>query len=1226
MDKSKSFILWFNETDISDVPLVGGKNASLGEMYQNLVKKGVRIPNGFSITAYAYRYVLEKSGAFSKLRSALRGLNVRNVRSLSAAGQKCRDIILNCEIPPELRVEIAKAYRKLSKQYKSANVDVAVRSSATAEDLPDASFAGQQETFLNVSGIHNLIDACKRCFASLFTNRAIAYRTEKKFDHFKIALSIGVQKMVRSDVGSAGVAFTIDTESGFKNAVIINGSYGLGESVVQGTVNPDEVIVFKPTLEKKFRPIISKRLGDKATKIIYSHESTKSPVKKVSTPINDRHKFCLDDKDVLELAKWAVIIEDHYSKKRNKWTPMDIEWAKDGKSNKLFIVQARPETVQSIRDRNVLEEYKLQKKGKVLCEGVAVGSKIGQGAARVIKDVKDISNFKQGEILVTEMTDPDWVPIMRIASAIVTNRGGRTCFGGKTKILTDKGIMSFEQLHELHNQGEELLVWSINANTLKAEWKRVECTTKNRLPAIRVACSQTGKIDENWIETTPDHKFFTCDGRALTKKRIDSIISSDEAVNVVDRLPAVETIIDNSVDKLAYLLGAIASDGHVSLMYGMSAPRRGTVTFTQKPTQEKLAFIDRVNQNFQEVFGKMLVPRGKHSLSMIRGRQISGYAMDYRCYSLQAALTFTTLFSELPEFILRLDKVTSLKFLAGLIDGDGTFYNNRLQIYIKKRHVLEAAIVACLKNGIIPQITKNRNIFNLQIVESLQDIMEHTERVKRTAHKKVLGTKLFSAKQILGNIINTVNISGKIKPYVQNNLLIGSAKIDEILAKTGIESEALRKIVNSDLRMYRAKQVADLGRIDVFNIEVEARDELDHNYVVFSERYTPLLVSNSHAAIVSRELGLPCVVGTNDATQKIKSSQKVTVSCSEGEDGRVYEGLLKFVVNKINLKKYAMPKTKVMMNVGNPDQAFELSFLPNEGVGLAREEFIINEYIKIHPLALIHFAKLKDHKAKEEIAKMTVNYKDKKEFFVDKLAQGIGMIAAAFYPKDVILRFSDFKSNEYANLIGGSEFEPKEENPMLGWRGASRYYSPQYKAAFGLECAAIRKVREVFGLTNVKVMIPMCRTVEEGKKVLQVMKEFKLEKGRNGLQVYVMCELPSNVICADEFCKIFDGFSIGSNDLTQMTLGVDRDSALVSHIFDERNEAILRMVEHVIQIAKEKKKKIGICGDAPSSFPEFAEFLVDCGIDSISLSPDAVVGTSQVIAKHEKMRRKSSKK
>lgn len=788
MKKEEKLVLWFNELDIDDVPLVGGKNASLGEMYQNLAKKGIRVPNGFTLTAHAYRFVLDACGAMKRLRKTLKGLNVKNVRALSAAGKKARDIIFSCDFPPELRLELAEAYKKLSKEYKTKDVDVAVRSSATAEDLPSASFAGQQETFLNVSGLEELVDACKRCFASLFTNRAIFYRAEKGFDHFDVALSISVQKMVRSDLASSGVMFTVDTESGFKNAVLINSAYGLGESVVQGLVNPDEFVVFKPTLKKHFRPIISKSLGEKATKIVYS-DSPKKPVKEVPTPVEDRHGFSLSDDEVLQLAEWGVIIEDHYSKKHNKWTPMDVEWAKDGQSNDLFIVQARPETVQSTRDVTVLKDYKLQEKGKVICEGKAVGNRIGQGTAQVIKDVKDIHKFKEGQVLVTEMTDPDWVPIMRIASAIVTNRGGRT----------------------------------------------------------------------------------------------------------------------------------------------------------------------------------------------------------------------------------------------------------------------------------------------------------------------------------------------------------------------------------------------------------------------------------SHAAIVSRELGMPCVVGTNDATKKVRSGGKVTVVCSEGEEGRIYEGLLKFKVHETNLEKIPKPRTSMMMNIGNPDEAFELSFIPCDGVGLAREEFIINEYIKIHPLALLNYPDLEDKDAKDKIEEMTHAYKDKKEFFIDMLAQGVGMIAAAFYPKPVILRFSDFKSNEYANLIGGRQFEPDEENPMLGWRGASRYYSEDYEPAFALECKAVKKVREVFGLDNLKVMIPMCRTVEEGKRVLSVMKKYGLERHKKKLDVYVMCELPSNVVCADEFCKIFDGFSIGSNDLTQTVLGVDRDSALVADIFDERNEAVKRMIEQVIKVARKHKRKIGICGDAPSTYPEITKFLIKCGIDSISLSPDAVI-------------------
>lgn len=802
MERKDKFVLWFDEIGIDDIALVGGKNASLGEMYQNLTKKGVRVPNGFAITAFAYRYLLEQSGVVDELKRALKGLDVHDVDALADAGKQARDIILGCSFPPELQVEITQAYHRLCKQYGAKNLDVAVRSSATAEDLPDASFAGQQETFLNIRGVHELLAACRRCFASLFTNRAIAYRAEKKYGHFEVYLSIGVQKMVRSDLSCSGVMFTLDTETGFPDVVFVTGSYGLGENVVQGAVNPDEFFVFKPTLSEGYRPIIDKRLGEKATKIIYAYEGSKT-IKKVSTPIADQNKFCLNDDEVLKLAEWGMAIEDYYSHKKGRWMPMDIEWAKDGQTKDLFIVQARPESVESRKNRNVLETYKLLQKGKVLAIGKSVGSKISQGPAHIIEDAKDINKFRKGEVLITEMTDPDWVPIMKIASAIVTNRGGRT----------------------------------------------------------------------------------------------------------------------------------------------------------------------------------------------------------------------------------------------------------------------------------------------------------------------------------------------------------------------------------------------------------------------------------SHAAIVSRELGIPCIVGTNSATQSVKTGQKVTVSCAEGEHGVLYDGYLKFKVDSLDLVKVPKTKTKLMMNLGNPDGAFDLSFLPNDGVGLAREEFIVNEYIKIHPLALVHFADLKDAHARSQIEKLTAGYKDKKQFFVDKLAMGVGLIASAFYPKDVILRLSDFKTNEYANLIGGAQFEPKEENPMLGWRGASRYYSDGYREGFALECQAIKKVREEFGLKNLKIMVPMCRTPDEGRKVIAELKKNGLVQGKDGLEVYVMCEIPSNVILAEEFCEIFDGFSIGSNDLTQMTLGVDRDSALVAGIYDERSEAVRALMQHVITIAKKKGKKIGICGDAPSTYPEIAKFLVDCGIDSISLSPDAVVKTRVFIAEHEKKKK-----
>lgn len=799
MTRDKEFILWFKDLRIEDVPLVGGKNASLGEMYRELTRKGVRIPNGFAITAHAYRHLLQHSGIEKEMRGLLAGLDVKNVKQLAERGRKVRELIRRAEFPDDLRLEINKAYALLSKEYRSADVDVAVRSSATAEDLPEASFAGQQETYLNIVGEHALLDACRNCFASLFTNRAIAYRAEKGFDHFKVYLSIGVQKMVRSDLASSGVMFTLDTESGFPHVCFVTSSYGLGENVVQGAVNPDEFYVFKPTLAKGFKPIIQKVLGEKAIKMVYAAEGP-HPTKNVPTVPDDQKKFSLSDDEVIQLAKWGAIVEDHYSHKKGKWTPMDLEWAKDGQSGKLFIVQARPETVQSQKSRTVLEEYKLKQKGKVLAMGKSVGNKIGQGVAQVIKDAKQIEHFRPGDVLVTEMTDPDWVPIMRMAKAIVTNKGGRTC----------------------------------------------------------------------------------------------------------------------------------------------------------------------------------------------------------------------------------------------------------------------------------------------------------------------------------------------------------------------------------------------------------------------------------HAAIVSRELGIPCVVGTLDGTEKVRSGQKITVSCAEGEDGKVYEGMLKFDVDKLDLKQMPKTRTKIMMNIGNPEEAFELSFIPNQGVGLARMEFIINEYIKIHPMALLQFNTLKDEAVKRKIEQLTHGYKNKADFFVDRLAHGVAMIAAAFYPHDVIVRMSDFKSNEYAGLIGGAGFEPKEENPMIGWRGASRYYRPGYSPAFALECKAIRRVRDDFGLTNLKTMIPFCRTVDEGRRVVEEMRKNGLKQGKNDLQIYVMCEIPSNVVLADEFSKVFDGFSIGSNDLTQLTLGLDRDSAIVADLFDERNEAVKRLVEYVVRTAKQHHRKIGICGDAPSTHPDFAQFLVKCGIDSISLSPDAIIKTTLKIAEMEK--------
>lgn len=790
-------VKWFDEIGIEDVASVGGKNASLGEMYRELAAKGVKVPNGFAVTAEAYRVFLKDAKLDAVIRSILKDLDTHKLDNLRQRGRQVRQAILGAALPLEVAEAITEAYDRLSDGHAEP-VDVAVRSSATAEDLPDASFAGQQETYLNVQGSLSLLEHCKRCFASLFTDRAISYRVDKGFDHFKIALSIGVQRMVRSDLASSGVMFSIDTETGFRDAVLINAAYGLGENVVQGSVNPDEYYVFKPTLKQGHRSILQKLLGTKEFKLVYDVGGGKM-VKNVPVPPDERNRFAVTDGDILTLARWACVIEDHYSAKRGAPSPMDMEWAKDGLTGDLFIVQARPETVQSLKKGHVLETYRLKERGRVLVEGRSIGEKIAQGPVRVIKTVEQIHEFQAGEVLVTDKTDPDWEPIMKKAQAIVTNRGGRTC----------------------------------------------------------------------------------------------------------------------------------------------------------------------------------------------------------------------------------------------------------------------------------------------------------------------------------------------------------------------------------------------------------------------------------HAAIVSRELGLPAIVGTEHATDLLHDGQLVTVSCAEGDRGFVYEGVLPFHVERLDVKGLRRPKTKIMMNVGNPQEAFGLSFIPNDGVGLAREEFIISTYIKVHPLALIDFDRLEDQALRAEISRVTAGYKDKTEFFVDKLAQGVAMIGAAFYPKDVIVRLSDFKTNEYADLVGGRAYEPKEENPMLGFRGASRYYDPRYRAGFALECRAMKQVRDVMGLTNVKLMVPFCRTVEEGRRVIAEMARHGLKQGEGGLEIYVMCEIPSNVILAEKFAEIFDGFSIGSNDLTQLVLGVDRDSEIVAHLFDERNEAVKTMVAAVIKAAKAKGRKIGICGQAPSDYPEFARFLVEQGIESMSLNPDAVVKTTMAVLEQE---------
>jgi len=809
MDKNRAFIIWFKDLAISDVPLVGGKNAALGEMFNNLVPLGVNIPDGFALTAYAYNYFMEKTGLKQKIKDVLVNLNTHNIDDLQKRGAQVRAMIIKEELPEELKVEIISSYRQLSGQYKKSAVDVAVRSSATAEDLPGASFAGQQETYLNITSEEALLVSVKKCIASLFTNRAISYRVDKGFSMFDVALSVGVQKMVRSDVGASGVSFSIDTETGFDKVVVIDGAYGLGEMVVQGQVIPDEFVIFKPSLERGYMPMLSKTLGQKTEKLIYDKKGTK----RVKVLEKDQVRFCLSDEEATKLAIWSVTIEKYFSNKRGKYQPMDMEWAKDGVSGELFIVQARPETVHAEANKNLYREYVLKagerEAHKELIRGIAVGSKIASGKVRIIKSAKQMNTFKQGEILVTEITDPDWEPIMKIASAIITEKGGRT----------------------------------------------------------------------------------------------------------------------------------------------------------------------------------------------------------------------------------------------------------------------------------------------------------------------------------------------------------------------------------------------------------------------------------SHAAIVSRELGVPCIVGTGRATHVLKQGKEITVDCASGKEGIAYEGKLNFDIKEHHLDRLPKIKTKVMVNIGSPEDAFHNYYLPVSGVGLGRLEFIITSYIKIHPNALIDYEQLKKSKdpatkkVVKQIDELTTEYQGKKktDYYVNELAEGIAMIGAAFYPNEVIIRFSDFKTNEYRTLIGGELYEPKEENPMIGWRGASRYYDPKFQSAFALECKALAKVRQKMGLTNVVAMVPFCRTVTEGQAVIDIMEKVGLVRLEDPtLKVYVMCEIPSNVIEAKEFLKIFDGMSIGSNDLTQLTLGLDRDSGIISHIANENHPAVKKLIEIAIHACREENKYIGICGQAPSDYPEYAEFLVKNGITSISLNPDSVIKTLPIIEAAER--------
>lgn len=1221
----QQYILWFKEIRIKDVPLVGGKNASLGEMYRHLTKEGVNIPNGFAITAQAYFYFLKKGKIEEPIKLLLKNFNRQDVKSLQETGKKIRELILKTPLPEDLEKEIKENYRKLCQEYKQKNVDVAVRSSATAEDLPSASFAGQHETYLNIQGEEELLKAVKNTYASLFTDRAIIYREEKGFEHLEVGLSSCIQKMVRSDLASSGVMFTLDTETGFSNVVLINSIFGIGEMIVKGLITSDEFYVFKPTLAQGYEAIIRKDLGRKTKKYIYDK---KGGIKEVSVSIKDQLRFSLKDEEILTLAKWGVIIENYYSKINKKWMPQDIEWAKDGKTGELFIVQSRPETVHAISS-NIYQEYKLETSKKPILNGIAVGNKIGVGKVRIIKDASKLSSFRKGEVLVTKMTDPDWTSVFPMASAIITDEGSKTCFGKDTKILTNKGFLSIKEIVEKFNK-ENLKVISLNKKNLKLEWKKVINGFQRQAPLMNINISQTGRVKNNILEVTPDHQFLTFSNRELISEEIQNIIQDKKGIISLLKIPP--QVSTNLSYKLAYLLGAISTDGHV-VFKQYNKKFSSQIFFIQKNIKSKKNFIEKVKKYFFDEYKYELhLCKKLPSENIIRGKVVkSGGSIVLKCYDRGIVENFLKNQNDIASSLLKAKEEFLFNFLAGVIDGDGTYNskNNRINIFCSKDYLLEAINIACLRLGINFQVSVNRNIYNIQIVDKVKEIFEYTARVKGKYNREKFGTRFFTAKQLLEDIVHKVNYKGRILAYVKNNLLIDAEKIRNYIIpaiKGEPANHDLTKILDSSLKMLRVNFKNSLNTKDVYNIEVED----NRNYVVFTEKLTPVIVENCHAAIISRELGVPCVVGAREAIKKLKDGQEVTVDCTQGLNGRIFEGKVPFRIKEYNFKKFPKIKTKITMNIGAPEIAFASSFLPNEGVGLAREEFIIAEKIRIHPLALYHYENLKkeypktkdkNQKAKlgkiiKQIEELTIEHKDKKEYFVKELAEGIGQIAAAFYPKEVIVRFSDFKTNEYRNLIGGELYEDAEEsNPMLGFRGACRYIDAEFKPAFMMECEAIKRAREVFGLKNIAVMVPFCRTIEEANASKELIEKSGLFNDNPKPKFYVMCEIPSNVVLVEEFLDIFDGMSIGSNDLTQLVLGIDRDNAVIQKIGDERNEAVKQMISSVIRACKKRKKYVGICGQAPSDFLEFATFLAEQGIESMSLNPDTVIKTILEISK-----------
>lgn len=1166
------YIKFLRELSKKDIPLAGGKGANLGEMY-NI---GLPVPNAFVVTSLAYKYFLEKTKLDDVIFGILKTTNINNNNELQKNTQRIRNLIEKTKMPEEVEKEIIQSYEKLSKEFHTKEEWVVARSSATAEDLPDASFAGQQITILNIKGKKKVVEAVKKCWASLFTARATFYRVSKGFDHKKVLIAVPVQKQLNSE--KAGVGFTIHPSTGDRNKIMIEASWGQGESVVSGSVTPDTYI-----LDKKSGEVIQKHIARKLEMRLL--DKNKGGIKVISVPKNMQNKKVLTDGELHQLYKLALKLERHYKR------PQDFEWVIE--KNKAYLVQTRPITVIYEKgEQKVVEMVEPQLKIKPVLQGLAASPGVAYGIVKIIRSPRELNRIKQGDILVTKMTNPDYVPGMKRATGIITDEGGQTCFAGNTKLLTNKGFLEIQEIYSRFKQNEDFYVFSYDYFRKKPIWKKVINVGKRKSNIIRFSVSQTGRITDNTLDITPDHKMYTFENRNLVKKPIEEILKDDEFLCLVDKLPKMDIELTNH--KLSYLVGAIVTDGYIKIQKGVSGrPIRGNIVFTQKETDKKSIFINTVKNYFYETFGENLSSRVKFNSGFIRERKVSGIATDFKSYKLEPALILSKITQNLDIWALLLNEESAFNFLAGVVDGDGSFYNNRINIYISKEYILRAVVLSCLKLGIVPQITSNRGIYDVQIVERLEDILSYTKRVKGELHEKVLGTKLFAARQILSDIVDDVNCGGKIKPYVDNNLLIDAKKIEKRILPLlkGKAREELINVLSSNLRMHRVNKIEDIGEGEVFNIEVDSNYEMDKNYVVFTKKYTPLLVSNSHAAIVSRELGVVCVVGTREATKKLKDGNMVTI---DGYKGYVYLG--KVEIKKEEMKyEYVKTKTKVYINLGEPDLAEKYKDLKCDGIGLMRAEFMASEVGK-HPKLLIK--------------------RGGDQLFISTFAKGLEKVAKSFYPRPIVYRALDFKTNEYADLAGGKKYEPHENNPMIGWRGASRYITEP--ETFELELKAIKKVREK-GYDNIYLMIPFIRTTWELDEIKKIIEKIGLNKDKK-FKLWIMVEVPSAAILIEEFCKKgIDGVSIGSNDLTQLILGVDRDSAILGEKwFNELDPAVLWALERIVKTCKKYGVTCSICGQAPSVYPELTKKLVSWGISSVSVNPDVVDKTRYIVAEAEK--------